>query len=55
MHTRSYTDRDGKNRKITEINVDKVEFVDKATAELTEPEAIPEDQFKQLEDEKLPF
>ncbi|MBR2587447.1 single-stranded DNA-binding protein [Candidatus Saccharibacteria bacterium] len=55
LHTRTYTDRDGKNRKVTEINVEKVEFVDPPKAELTEPVAIPEDQFKQLEDEKLPF
>ena len=50
LKTRAYTDKDGKNRKVVEIIVDKAEFVDKATADLTEPEP-EEDDFE----EKLPF
>ena len=50
LKTRAYTDKDGKNRKVVEIIVDKAEFVDKATADLTEPEEAADDF-----EEKLPF
>jgi len=56
LMTRAFTDGKGVKRKVTEITVESVEFVDKPTAELTEPEGQPEDQFKPLDDdEKLPF
>ena len=52
VQTRTYTDKEGKNRTLTEVNVDEVYFVDSKGEAVTPKEP----ELKEIEpDENLPF
>ena len=57
LQTRTYTDKDGKNRKVSEVLVNTVEFADgKREANSNyDNSAIDADGFMPIDDEDLPF
>ena len=52
IQTRTYTDKEGKNRKAFEIVADNVEFVPKAKGEAAEAKS---ESFEEVSSEDLPF
>lgn len=55
LQTRTYTDKDGKNRKVVEVVVEKAEFVDKPSAELQTPDEERDNPNAPENNEALPF
>lgn len=55
VQTRTYTDKEGKNRTLTEVNVDEVLFVDSKSEAVTPKETKQPELEEILQDESLPF